>query len=385
MRKISRRQFTGFLGTALASGTIATPAIASARSLNYSGFEPKPLAQLNLAQPKVVIIGGGAGGAFVARNLALVSNNKIDITLIEPANYFYAARPISRHCDGSQKYIAKCEQNCEIFQPDHQCLVRNCGVGIIRDWAAAIDLSQRSVKLASGSMIRYDRLVISPGIDIKYHSLPGYDLDAQTKMPHAWKSGQQIRSVMANAVNMIEGGTFIMVAPPHPCSYPVGPYQRISMLAEYFAEFNKSAKIIVLDTKRHFPNKKRFFNNWQRRYPGMVDWISPKIHGGIQHISAGSMEIRTEIETFKADAACVIPAQMAGAIVKHAGLSDSDWAPVIASSMVSVADPNTYILGDASQAIQTNSFVCGHQSKSVKTANHQAKLAAGAILREFAG
>ena len=231
--------------------------------------------------------------------------------------------------------------------------------------------------LASGASVSYDKLVISPGIDMKYDSIPGYSVEAQGKMPHGWKSGTQVQAIKHNIMNMKEGGTFIMVPPPNPFRCPPGPYERTSMIANYLKKNNPTAKVIVLDTKPKFSKQGLFQDGWERHYGDMIQWISVADHGGIKNVNPDTMEIETDLDTFKADAACVIPGQKAGAIAMNAGVTDGDWAPIVASTMASKADPSIHVLGDAS--------VAKSMPKSGFSANSQAKVAANAIRGELTG
>jgi NADPH-dependent 2,4-dienoyl-CoA reductase/sulfur reductase-like enzyme len=233
------------------------------------------------------------------------------------------------------------------------------------------------VKLASGANVTYDKLILSPGIDMKYESVSGYSVDAQDTMPHGWKSGSQVQLIKHQVENMKEGGTFIMVPPPNPFRCPPGPYERVSMIAHILREKNPTAKIIVLDQKEKFSKQALFMEGWQDNYPDMIEWIGSDLHGGIKNVNPDTLEIETDIETFKADAASVVPAQKAGSIAMAAGVTDGDWAPIIPATMASKADPNIHVLGDAS--------VASAMPKSGFSANSQAKVAANAIRGELTG
>jgi len=178
-------------------------------------------------------------------------------------------------------------------------------------------------------------------------------------------------------MNMKQGGTFVMVAPPNPYRCPPGPYERISMIAHNLTQVNPTAKIIIIDPKEKFSKQGLFMAGWERHYPGMVEWLDPATHGGIKNVNAETMEIETDIDTFKADAACVIPAQRAGSIAMASGVNDGNWCPIIPATMASKADPNIYVLGDAS--------VASSMPKSGFSANSQAKVAANAIRGELTG
>ena len=168
-----------------------------------------------------------------------------------------------------------------------------------------------------------------------------------------------------------------MVPPPNPYRCPPGPYERVSMIAHQFKQTNPTAKIIILDPKAKFSKQGLFMAGWEQHYPGMIEWIDPDTHGGILNINADTMEIETDLDTFKADAACVVPAQRAGSIAMSAGVNDGDWCPIVPATMASKADPNIHVLGDAS--------IAASMPKSGFSANSQAKVAANAIRGELTG
>ena len=221
---------------------------------------------------------------------------------------------------------------------------------MVHEWAVSVDAAARKVKLGSGNTLYYDKLVVSPGIDLKYDSINGYSAAVQDKMPHAWKSGTQVQLLRNQVMNMKQGGTFVMVPPPNPYRCPPGPYERVSMIAHQFKQSNPTAKIVILDPKPKFSKQGLFEAGWQEHYPGMIEWISADTHGGLKNVNASTMEFETDLDTFKADAACVVPAQKAGAIAMAAGVNDGDWCPIQPASMQSQADENIYVLGDASVA-----------------------------------
>jgi len=314
-------------------------------------------------RPRVVVVGGGAGGATAARYIAKDSDGAIDVTLIEASKRYYT-------CFFSNLYLGGFRDYASIGH-DYDRLAVNHGVNVVHDWASSVDTAGRQVTLASGASVSYDRLVLSPGIDMKYGSVPGYSVDAQGLMPHAWKSGTQIKQLRAMVEAMPEGGTFIMVPPPNPYRCPPGPYERISMIAHLLHQGNPTAKIIVIDPKPKFSKQGLFQEGWEAHYPGMVEWIGPDIHGGILNVNPETIEVETDFDTFKGDAGTVVPAQKAGMIARAAGVTDGDWAPIDPASMRSRADGDIFVLGDAS--------VASAMPKSAFSANSQAKVCANAV------
>jgi NADPH-dependent 2,4-dienoyl-CoA reductase/sulfur reductase-like enzyme len=251
------------------------------------------------------------------------------------------------------------------------------GVNVIHDWAVGVDRAAKTVTLAGGATIKYDKLILSPGIDFVDMSVPGWDVDAQNEMPHAYKAGSQTELLKAQIMAMPEGGTFAMVAPPNPYRCPPGPYERISMVAHYLKANNPTAKIIIADPKDKYSKQALFEEGWQKHYPGMVERLGPDFGGGNVTVDPGAMTVDIDGEVVKADAVNVIPAQKAGHICEVAGLTDGNWAPVDGHSMVSRLDPEIYILGDASAQ--------GDMPKSGFSANSQAKVAAMAVRGALTG
>ncbi|MBA3909692.1 MAG: flavocytochrome C [Rhodobacter sp.] len=321
------------------------------------------------ARPKVVVIGGGAGGATAARYIAKDSDGAVEVTLVE-------ANPIYTTCFFSNLYLGGFRE-FESLQHGYDKLAGG-GVAVINDMATAVDRTAKTVTLAGGTVLPYDRLVLSPGIDFKDGSVPGWSLDAAEIMPHAYKAGPQTRLLKAQVEAMPEGGVFAMVAPPNPYRCPPGPYERISMVAHLLKEKNPTAKIIVADPKDKFSKQALFEEGWQTHYDGMVDWIGPEFGGGNVEVRPDTMEIVIDGDVTKVDVCNVIPGQMAGKIAALAGVTDdSGWAPVHPDSMKSKLDENVWVLGDSSAQ--------GDMPKSGFSANSQAKVAAMTVRGELTG
>ena len=321
------------------------------------------------SRPKVVVIGGGAGGATAARYIAKDSKGAIDVTLVEPTRSYYT-------CFFSNLYLGGF-RDFDSIGHSYGKLASDYGINVVHDWAVDVDSSGKTVSLAGGGTVNYDKLILSPGIDFVDNSVPGWDLSSQNKMPHSYKAGSQTQLLNAQIENMRQGGTYCMVAPPNPYRCPPGPYERVSMIAHQFKKSNPTAKIVVLDPKNKFSKQGLFMEGWQRHYPGMIEWIDADTHGGLKNVNASKMEFETDLDTFKADAACVVPAQKAGAIAMAAGVNNGDWCPIVPASMQSQADENIYVLGDAS--------IAKSMPKSGFSANSQAKVAANHIRGALTG
>jgi NADPH-dependent 2,4-dienoyl-CoA reductase/sulfur reductase-like enzyme len=251
------------------------------------------------------------------------------------------------------------------------------GVNVVHDWAIGVDRAAKTVSLAGGDSISYDKLVLSPGIDFVKGAVEGWDVSAQNLMPHAYKGGSQTELLKAQLMAMPEGGTFAMVAPPNPFRCPPGPYERVSMVAHFLKNNNPTAKIIVADPKAKFSKQALFQEGWAEHYEGMVDWIGEDFGGGNVSVDPNAMTVTIDGELTKVDVCNVIPAMKAGRIAELAGVTDGNWAPVNAADMSTKADADVYVLGDASQQ--------GDMPKSGFAANSQAKVCANAIRGALTG
>ena len=344
---LSRRHF-------LASAAAATTAVSALSA-------PAVLAQ---GRPRVVVVGGGAGGATAARYIAKDSKGAIDVTLVEPSRAYYS-------CFFSNLYIGGFREFASIGH-SYGALAANHGINVVHDWAVSIDRDARSVGLAGGGSLAYDRLVLSPGIDFRAGSVPGWDLSQQNRMPHAYKAGSQTQLLKAQIEAMPEGGTYCMVAPPNPFRCPPGPYERISMVAHVLKQSNPTAKIIIVDPKEKFSKQGLFEEGWQRHYPGMVERIGPDFGGDKVEVRPEAMEVVVDGEAMKVDVCNVIPGQQAGRIAAVAGITnEAGWAPIVPHTMQSRADENIHVLGDAAHQ--------GDMPKSGFSANSQAKACAMAV------
>lgn len=314
-------------------------------------------------RPKVVVIGGGAGGATVARYLAKDSNGEIDVTLVEPTRQYYT-------CFFSNLYIGGF-RSIESIAHSYGKLASDYGINVVHDWAIGIDRDAKTVSLAGGHKLSYDRLVLSPGIDFIDDAVPGWGLEAQNAMPHAYKAGSQSELLRRQLESMPEGGTFAMIAPPNPYRCPPGPYERVSMVAHMLKEKNATAKILIVDPKESFSKQGLFEEGWNTHYAGMVERIGPDFGGANVSVDPGAMTVTIDGAVEKVDVCNVIPAMKAGRICELAGINEGNWAPVSGHTMQSRIDENIHVLGDACSQ--------GDMPKSGFSANSQAKVAAMAI------
>ena len=348
--KLNRRLFLG--SAAAASASLSAPMAMGAGH----------------GKPRVVVVGGGAGGATAARYIAKDSKGEIDVTLIEPTRTYYT-------CFFSNLVIGGFR---DIQSIGHSYGKMSAGgVNVVHDWATGVDRDAKTVALAGGGSVPYDKLILSPGIDIVDGAVEGWDLSTQNAMPHAYKAGSQTELLKAQIMAMPQGGTFAMVAPPNPFRCPPGPYERVSMVAHYLKNNNPTAKIIIADPKAKFSKFGLFQEGWANHYGGMIDWIGSDFGGDNVSVDAGAMTVTIDGEVTKVDACNVIPAMKAGKIAHDADVTEGNWAPVNAIDMSTKADADVYVLGDSSSQ--------GDMPKSGFSANSQAKVCANAVRGALTG
>lgn len=346
----NRRQFLKSAGALAAASALPCPAIAQAK-------------------PRVIVIGGGPGGATVAKYVAKDSGGAVHVTLVEPAKQFTTCFHSNLYLGGFRTF--------ESITHAYSGLAKY-GVTLVHEAATAVNKANRTVRLASAATLPYDRLVIAPGIDLKYDSVPGYSEAASEQMPHAWKAGPQTQLLKKQLDALGDGSTIVMIAPPNPYRCPPGPYERVSMMAHVLkAKGHTRSKIIVLDPKENFSKQGLFMEGWQKHYPGMIEWQDPKMHGGVKSVDAKTLTVKTDLAEYKAQLVNVIPAQMAGKVARDAGIANqTGFCPINPESMKSTMDANIYVVGDA--------CIPGDMPKSGFSANSQAKVAAMAIRGELA-
>lgn len=348
--KVTRREFGILAGAAAATAAGAAPAIAQGRS-------------------RLVVIGGGAGGATVAHYVKKGAPD-IDVTLIEP-NEVYTT------CFYSNLYVGGFRSFDSITQT-YDALRGRIGVDVVHDRAVGVDPAARTVRLAGGDTLRYDKLVVAPGIDFKYETIEGYDEAATRVMPHAYQAGPQTLHLKKQLLAMDDGGTVIICPPPNPFRCPPGPYERTSMIAHYLKANKPKSKILVLDAKNKFSKQGLFQEGWSRFYDGMIEWLPLDITGGLKSVDTKAMTVTTGGDTHKGAVINVIPPQKAGKIAFAAGLTNSSgWCSINPATMESTIHKNIHVVGD--------SAIAAAMPKSAFAANSQAKVCAMAILVGLAG
>lgn len=339
----SRRDLLAGAGAAVAAGLMPLPSSAQARG-------------------KVVVVGGGFGGATCARTLRRIAP-ALQVTLVEP-NARFVTCPFSNTVIGGLGGI-------ETITHGYDGL-RRAGVTVVQDRVSAIEAGQRTVRLAGGGAFAYDRLVLSPGIDLKWGAIEGYDEAAAEVMPHAWKAGPQTLLLRRQLEAMADGGVVMMTVPANPYRCPPGPYERASLIAHYLKSRKPRSKLILLDAKDTFSKQPLFLEAWTSLYGSLLEWVPFAQNGTVQRVDAKTMTVHSDFESRTADVINVIPPQRAGAIVDTAGLrKGGDWCVVDPATFESTAAPGIHVIGDA--------IVPGDMPKSAFAAGSQAKVCAHAI------
>jgi sulfide dehydrogenase [flavocytochrome c] flavoprotein subunit len=341
-------------------------AASAAGALPAAGFAMPALAQGTAA--RVVVVGGGFAGATCARAVKALDPRLI-VTLVEQSRTFTAC-PFSNEVITGERELAAQQFSYE--------RIAVAGVVVVFDQATAVDPQARALMLASGVRLPYDRLVLAPGIDIRWDALPGYSEAAAERMPHAWKAGEQTLLLRRQLDAMADGGLVVIAAPANPYRCPPGPYERACLIAHYLKTKKPKSKLIVLDAKDAFSKQRLFQNAWKDLYPGIVEWVSLSSGGKVTAVDPATMLVTTDFAKHTAAVANVIPPQKAGRIAELAGVADrSGWCPVDPIGFESTLQPGIHIIGDAA--------IMGAMPKSAFSANAQAKVCAAALVRLIAG
>ena len=321
---------------------------------------------------QVVVIGGGYGGATAAKYIRMWSEGRVQVTLVEPNDSFISC-PISNLVLGGSKQMADITTSYDNLGKRH-------GVKIIKDRVVAIDADKRQVRLAGGSTLAYDRLVVSPGVDFMWDSLPGLKKPgAQDKVLHAWKAGPQTVALRKQLEAMPDGGVYALSIPLAPYRCPPGPYERACQVAHYFSQAKPKSKVLILDANDDVTSKGPLFKKaWADRYKGIIEY-RPK--HALTDVDAATGTLKFEFnDDIKAQVLNVIPPMRAGDVAHHAGLTTANkrWCDVDWLTMESKAAKNVHILGDALQ-------IAPAMPKSGHMANQHGKVAAAAIVALLSG
>ena len=343
--KMNRRDFVKAAGAATAAGLVGFPHIAFG------------------AAKKVVVVGGGTGGATAAKYIKRLDSS-IDVTVVEPNETYYT-------CYFSNEVLSG-ERPIESIQVNYDGL-KALGVNMVFDSATEIDAEKKVVKTAGGQELAFDRCVVAPGIELQYDKIEGYSNEVANTLPHAWKAGEQTKILRGQLEAMADGGTVVIVAPPNPFRCPPGPYERASQIAMYLQANKPKSKILILDAKQKFSKQGLFTQAWEKFFPGMIEW-RPGPDAAVVKVDAGGMTAETSFgDEIKADVLNVIPPQRAGTIAQTSGLADdSGWCPVDQKTFESKLQPGVHVIGDAT--------IAGAMPKSGYAANSQGKVCAAAVV-----
>jgi sulfide dehydrogenase [flavocytochrome c] flavoprotein subunit len=352
MSGISRRNFLALGAAVGASGLF--------------GCARKPL---NTTQAKVAVVGGGYGGATAAKYLKMLDPS-LDVTLVEKRKTYYS-------CPGSNEVLAGWHEPSWLRRP-RDGLQKNYGIRLVHGKVMEIDPEKKLLELKDGSEIPYDRLILSPGVDMRWDAIEGYDLQASKIVPHAWRAGKQTRVLRDQVRAMPNGGVVLIAAPAGAYRCPPGPYERASLIAHYLKQRKPRSKIVILDAKTQFSKQALFMKGWEELYPGMVEWISAEKEGRIDHVHPKKRVVYTEFNRYKADVLNIVPPQKAGWLARKSGLADaSGWCPVDPRSFESTLIPDIHVIGD--------SCIAAPMPKSAFAANSQAKICAAAVIELLNG
>ena len=350
----SRRDFIKLMGAGTAGAALA-------------GCAGIPGASAPIA--RVVVIGGGYGGATSARYIRSWSGGSIEVVLVE-RNLQFVSCPLSNLVLGGSRRIEDLTLSYDRLRAE--------GIVVMLDEAVTVDPQRKRVSLRSGTDLAYDRLIVSPGIDFMYDQIGGYDAEAQKTVLHAWKAGPETVALRRQLESMRDGGVVLLSIPKAPYRCPPGPYERISQIAFYLKQAKPKSKILVLDANEDIVSKKGLFlAAWNELYKGLVQYMP---NHEVKEVAAKAGSVKTDFESFKGDVLNVIPPQRAGNIAMQANLitTNNRWCDVDWLSMESKAVPGVHVLGDATLAASA-------MPKSASMANNHAKIAAGAIVAQLTG
>jgi sulfide dehydrogenase [flavocytochrome c] flavoprotein subunit len=341
----------------------------------------------------VVVVGGGVGGATAAKYLKLF-DPALKVTLVE------------RHASYVRPYGSSEVLNGHASMADlavsYDVLASRYGIDVVIDTVVGVDAARRTVHAAGKRSLVYDRLIVSPGIELMYDAYEGYsEAVARSAMPSGWIPGEQTALLARQLQSMRPGGTFVLAAPPNPYRCPPGPYERAALMTEWFQRHNPTAKVIIVDPKDSFVTDQTMMLGWNRLYgfdlpddyvqkmsphveirrhgrPGMLSWVRGKDGGRVLKVDARRMRIETEGEVIDADVVNIVPPMRAGTLARQLGLIDSTgWCPIQRRTFASTLLPHVHVIGDAS--------IADAMPKSGFSANTQAKATARAIVEELAG
>jgi NADPH-dependent 2,4-dienoyl-CoA reductase/sulfur reductase-like enzyme len=312
---------------------------------------------------KVVVVGGGFAGVACARAIARL-DPALQVTLVTGGTSF-SASPFSSSVIAGLRAPAR-----QDFAYDR---VAAAGVRVVTGPAASADPAARTVALAGGDTLPYDRLVIAPGVEMRWNAIPGYGEAAAEKMPHAWTGGAQTALLRRQLEAMPDGGLVVITAPATPYRCPPAPYERASLIAHYLKANKPRSKVVLLDAKDGYSKQHLYEEAWPQLYPGLIERVPLSKGGSVSAVDPATMTVKTDFEDYKAAVANVIPPQKAAAIAARAGVADrTGWCPIEPVAFESTLQPGIHVLGDAA--------LMGAMPKAAHAAAEQGKVCAAAVV-----
>lgn len=331
-----------------------------------------PVNTAGAARARVVVVGGGFGGATAAKYVRMLSDQRIDVVLVEPQEQFVSC-PLSNLVLGGGKTLADLSTGYDTLQSRH-------GVRRAKDWVRSIDPGRKTVALAGGDTLAYDKLILSPGIDLMWDGVEGLQAaHASGRMLQAWKAGPETVALRRQLEAMPDGGVYAIAIPEAPYRCPPGPYERASQVASYFRRAKPRSKVLILDANPDITSKGPLFRKfWAEHYPGMIEYLPQHKATGVD-ARAGTVQFEVQGDV-RADVANVLPPMRAGAIAVQAGLANANgrWCQVHYQTFESTAARDIHVIGDAIQ-------VAPAMPKSGHMANAHAKVAAAAVVAQLSG
>jgi sulfite dehydrogenase len=337
-------------------------------ALGLAGCATEPAAP---AKPvgRVIVIGGGYGGATAARYIRMWSERRIEVFLIERNTQFVSC-PLSNLVLGGSRTIESLTMGYDGL--------RAMGVQVLRDEVTGINVERKRVQLKRIEDLPYDRLVVAPGIDFMYDQIPGLNAEAQKTILHAWKAGPETVALRKQLEAMRDGGVYVLSIPKAPYRCPPGPYERACQVASYFKQAKPKSKVLILDGNEDIVSKKGLFlAAWNELYKGIIEY---RPNQEAKDVDLRGMTVKTEFDSFRGDVINVVPPMRAGLIAAQARLitANNRWCGVNWQTTESVAVPGIHIIGDATLSAPA-------MPKSGSMANNQAKIAASAIVAMMTG
>ena len=349
-----------FVQASLALGSMGS--LASMVACSTTGRIPE--------KARVVVVGGGYGGATAAKYVRMLSNYQIDVVLIEPDSAFVSC-PMSNLVIGGSKTMADITTPYDNLSGKH-------GVNVVRDYVSSIDTTKKTVTLASGPSIRYDKLVLSPGVELMFNSIEGLkQANTSGQILQAWKAGAETSNLRKQLVDMPDGGVFAISIPEAPYRCPPGPYERASQVAHYFKQNKPKSKVLILDANQDVTSKGPLFKKfWADNYKGILEYIPQH---NVTAIDAKTSTLKFEIQNdIKANVLNVLPAMRAGSIAVQSGLANANarWCGVNYQTFESTQAKDVHIIGDSIMPAPA-------MPKSGHMANSHGKVVAAAIVAQL--